>query len=70
MHVWLAAQPKTFFSEGIKKLVQRWKKCVETQGDYVEKLCCYKLSIFIEIKFISVVQIIIDSSMYTDKVAD
>ena len=27
---------KTFFSEGIKKLVQRWKKCIERQGDYVE----------------------------------
>lgn len=37
VHAWLAAQPKTFFSEGIKKLVQRWNKCVEKQGDYVEK---------------------------------
>ena len=37
VHAWLAAQPKTFFSEGIKKLVQRWKKCIEKQGDYVEK---------------------------------
>ena len=36
--VWLAGQPKTFvFSDGIKKLVQRWKKCIEKQGDYVEK---------------------------------
>ena len=26
-----------FFSEDIKKLVQRWKKCIEKQGDYVEK---------------------------------
>jgi hypothetical protein len=23
--------------EGIKKLVQRWKKCIEKKGDYVEK---------------------------------
>ena len=39
VHAWLAAQPKPFFfSDGIKKLVQRWKKCVEKQGDYVEKL--------------------------------
>jgi len=38
VHVWFAAQPKTFFLfEGIKKLVQRWKKCIEKQGDYVEK---------------------------------
>ena len=34
---WLAAQPKTFFSEGIRKLVQRWTKCVEKQGNYIEK---------------------------------
>ena len=26
-----------FFPEGIKMLVQRWKKCIEEQGDYVEK---------------------------------
>ena len=58
---WLAAQPKTFFSEGIKKLVQQWKKCIETQGDYVEKLCYYKFSVFIEMKFVSVVRIIIVS---------
>ena len=36
VHAWLAAQPKTF-SEGTRKLVQRWIKCVEKQGDYVEK---------------------------------
>ncbi|PNF16795.1 hypothetical protein B7P43_G18395, partial [Cryptotermes secundus] len=37
VHAWLAAQPKTFFSEVIRKLVQRWTKCVEKQGDYVDK---------------------------------
>lgn len=37
VHTWLAAQPKTFFSEGIGKLVQRWTKCIKKQGDYVEK---------------------------------
>ena len=52
---------KQFISEGIKKLVQRWKKCIEKQGDYVEKWCYCKFSIFIEIKFVSVVRIIIDS---------
>ena len=35
VHAWLAAQPKTFYSEGIKKFVQRWNKCIEKQGDYV-----------------------------------
>jgi hypothetical protein len=26
-----------FFSECIRKLMQRWTKCVEKQGDYLEK---------------------------------
>ena len=60
MHGSLLSQ-KYFFSEGIKKLVQRRKKCIEKQGDYVEKLCYCKFSIFIEIKFVYVVRIIIDS---------
>ena len=33
----LRAQPKTFFSDGIKKLVGHWEKCIAKQGDYVEK---------------------------------
>jgi len=28
---------KSFFLEGIRKLVDRWTKCVAKQGDYVEK---------------------------------
>ena len=61
VHAWLAARPKTFFfPEGIKKLVQRWKKCNEKKGDCVEKCCYCKFYIFIEIKFASVVRIIID----------
>jgi hypothetical protein len=31
-------QAKTFFVEGISKLVDRWTKCIEKEGDYVEKL--------------------------------
>ena len=62
VHAWLAVQAKTFFfSEGIKMFVQRWKKCIERQGDYVEKLCYYRFIVFIEIKFVSVVRIIIGS---------
>jgi len=34
---WLKATPKSFFLEGIRKLVDRWTKCVAKQGDYVEK---------------------------------
>jgi len=33
----LKATPKSFFVEGIHKLVDRWTKCVVKQGDYVEK---------------------------------
>jgi len=37
VHQWLRAQPKTSFADGIKKLVRRWEKCIEKQGDYIEK---------------------------------
>jgi hypothetical protein len=37
VHQWLCAQPKTFYYDGIKQLVGCWEKCVENQGDYVEK---------------------------------
>jgi len=37
VHEWLAAQPKTFFSEGIQKLLESWNKCIAKHGDYVEK---------------------------------
>ena len=26
-----------FFKDGFQKLVQRWRKCIEVRGDYVEK---------------------------------
>jgi histone-lysine N-methyltransferase SETMAR len=34
---WLKATPKSFFLEGIQKLVEKWTKCVVNQEDYVEK---------------------------------
>jgi hypothetical protein len=34
---WLKTQPANFFSGRIKKLVKRWNRCVEVEGDYVEK---------------------------------
>ena len=55
---------KYFFSEGIKKLVRWWEKCIEKQGDCVEKWCYCKFSVFIEISFVSVLRIIIDSPTY------
>jgi len=32
-----AHKPKSFFSAGIQKLVERYNKCIVLQGDYVEK---------------------------------
>ena len=64
VHSWRAAQPTTFLSEGIKKLVQRCKKCIEKQEDCIERWCYYKFSVFIEIKFVSALRIIIDSLTY------
>jgi histone-lysine N-methyltransferase SETMAR len=33
----LREQPKSFFFEGIKKLVERYQKCIIVWGDYVKK---------------------------------
>jgi hypothetical protein len=34
---WLKTQTKKKKSDGIKELLKRWKRCVEVEGDYVEK---------------------------------
>jgi hypothetical protein len=34
---WLKATPKSFFLDGVRKLVDRWTKCVAKQGNYVKK---------------------------------
>ena len=34
---WLHWHPKDFFLSGIRKLPDRWRKCITNQGDYVEK---------------------------------
>jgi hypothetical protein len=33
----LKTQPKTFFLTELKKIVKRWNRCVEVEGDYVER---------------------------------
>ena len=35
---WLKATPKTFFLEGICKLMDRWTKCVLKQGELCQKI--------------------------------
>jgi len=34
---WFQKQNTNFFKEGFEKLVQRWQKCIEARGDFVEK---------------------------------
>jgi histone-lysine N-methyltransferase SETMAR len=34
---WLGQQPASFFASGIEKLVDRWDKCLNERGGYVEK---------------------------------
>ena len=33
----LVSQPKTFYSEGTKKILRRKTECIKKQGDFVEK---------------------------------
>jgi hypothetical protein len=35
---WLRDQQKIFYKSGIMKLPQRWEKCIDLEGEYVEKL--------------------------------
>jgi hypothetical protein len=37
VHEGLCTRPQEFFSRGIRAHPVRWRKCVERQGDYVEK---------------------------------
>jgi len=34
---WLLTRPRSFYSDGMKKLPIRWEKCVAKSGEYVEK---------------------------------
>ena len=34
---WFTKQNTNFFKDGFQKLVQRWRKCIEVRGDFVEK---------------------------------
>jgi hypothetical protein len=38
VNTWLQGEPKTFFSDGIKKLVGQENKHLKKQEDYVKKL--------------------------------
>jgi len=34
---WIKQRTPEFFIDGMRKLVLGWEKCIERQGDYVEK---------------------------------
>jgi transposase len=34
---WIKQRTPEFFADGVRKLVLGWEKCIEGQGDYVEK---------------------------------
>jgi len=34
---WIKQRTPEFFIDGMSKLVLGWEKCIEPQGDYVEK---------------------------------
>jgi hypothetical protein len=36
---WLHRQDKSWYRQGIHVLVPRWRKAVQVDGDYMEKLC-------------------------------
>jgi hypothetical protein len=33
---WIRCQPQAFFEKGIRMLPERWKKCVDSGGEYIE----------------------------------
>ena len=39
VEVYFEDQDSSFYEEGIRKLHDRWNKCVNLQGDYVENKC-------------------------------
>ncbi|KAH1023682.1 hypothetical protein HUJ05_003293 [Dendroctonus ponderosae] len=34
---WFNSQAASFYADGLKKMVQRYEKCLEVNGDYIEK---------------------------------
>lgn len=34
---WVKVTPKEFYDSGIRKLLERWDKCIKMEGDYIEK---------------------------------
>lgn len=37
IHHWFSSKPREWFTEGINKLPERWRRCVERNGGFIEK---------------------------------
>jgi head-tail adaptor len=37
VRMWLRQQPKDFYAAGIGTLIKWWDRCINVNGDYVEK---------------------------------
>ena len=37
MNAYFEGLEKSYYTEGLEKLENRWSKCIELKGDYVEK---------------------------------
>lgn len=40
VNTWIRETPPSFFESGIKKLKERWQKCIKLNGEYIEKFDC------------------------------
>jgi len=65
VHEWRAAQPKTFVSEGIQKLLECWNKCIAKHGDYIEKWYNCKVSAVVEINYENCMRVLFDLPKYS-----
>ena len=34
---WFQSHPKSYYAQGLLKVKERWQKCVDMQGDYVDE---------------------------------
>ena len=37
LEMWFGAQTEEFYNQGIRKVKERWEKCIALRGEYVEK---------------------------------
>lgn len=62
VHLWLVRQSKTLYFADTKKTGQRWTKCIEKQGGYVENWCACEICTLVLINVKHTLRMIIYSS--------